>query len=495
MNIVQESTGELTATLKVQVEPNDYQDKVNQELKNLQKKAQMPGFRPGKVPLGLVKKMYLKNIMAEQVNKILNSSLYEYIEKNKLNVLGNPLPNTENDDKIDFEKQTEFEFTFDIGLSPDIDLELNEDIEVEYHKIIIDDEILQESIDNIRKQNGKPIEAETVEKEDMVEGEFEEIDGEGNLLEGGHSNTSTISVGYIGDEPTKEKFIGSKLGDALDIDIEKTVESETERSNILNLKKEELDQYGKNYRFTIQKITRIEDAELNEELFEKIAPNKEIRDEDSFKEFIKGELAKNYQQEVDRNFKNDASKTILEKLDFNLPEEFLKRWILETNAENEKIDAEQVEKDFVNQKDAFKWQLIQTHLIKKYDIKISQEELMGFLRSMITQQFMQYGYNQALPDDIIDNYAKTMLENKEQMRQVYDQLYDLKITDIFKEKLKLNEKEISYNDFVTQMNEKYKKLNPDAPSDTDQPDEISENKENDGLAEEGKDISNDNQRQ
>ncbi|MFW6351647.1 MAG: hypothetical protein ACOC2E_04620, partial [Bacteroidota bacterium] len=254
---------------------------------------------------------------------------------------------------------------------------------------------------------------------------------------------------------------------------------------------EELNQFGKNYRFTIQKITRIEEAELNEELFEKIAPNKEIKDEESFREFIRGEPAKNYQQEVDRNFKNDASKTILEKLDFNLPEDFLKRWILETNAENEKISAEQVEKDFVNQKDAFKWQLIQSHLIKKYDIKISQEELMGFLRSMITQQFMQYGYNQALPDDIIDNYAKTMLENKEQMRQVYDQLYDLKITDLFKEKLKLNEKEISYNDFVTQMTEKYKKLNPDASSDTDQPDEIAENKENDGSVEDGKDIPKD----
>ncbi|MFW5891921.1 MAG: trigger factor [Bacteroidota bacterium] len=491
MNIVQESTGELTAVLKVKVEPNDYQDKVNQELKVLQKKAQMPGFRPGKVPIGLVKKMYLKNIMAEQVNKILNSSLYEYIEKNKLNVLGNPLPNKENEDKIDFEKQSEFEFSFDIGLAPDIDLELNEDIEVEYHKITIDDEMLQESISNIRKQNGKTIEGETVEKDDIVEAKFEEIDGEGNLLDDGHSSTSTISIAYIKDEETKEKIIGSKAGDTHDIDIEKTVENETEMSNILNLKKEELDQYGKNYRFTIQKITRIEDAQLNEELFKKIAPNKEIKDEESFREFIRGELEKNYQQEVDRNFKNDASKTILEKLDLNLPEEFLKRWILETNTQNEKLDAEQVEKDFVNQKDAFKWQLIQNHLIKKYDIKISQEELMGFLRNMITQQFMQYGYNQTLPDDVIDNYAKTMLENKEQMRQVYDQLYDLKITDLFKEKLKLNEKEISYNDFVNLMTEKYKKLNPDASSDTDQPDEIAENKENDGSVEDGKDIPKD----
>ncbi len=474
MNIVQESTGELTALLKVQVEPNDYQDIVNQELKNLQKKAQMPGFRPGKVPMGLVKKMYFKNIMAEQVNKILNSSLYEYIEKENLNILGNPLPNTENDDKIDFEKQTEFEFTFDIGLSPDIDLELNDDIEVEYHKITVDDEMLQESIDTIRKQNGKMIEVETVEKEDMVDGKFEEADGEGNLLEDGLSNTSTISVGYIKDDQTKEKFIGAKVGDVLDIDIEKTFENETEMSNVLNVKKEELDQYGKNYRFTIEKITRVENAELNEELFEKIAPNKEIRDEDSFREFIRGELARNYQQEVDRNFKNDASKTIIEKLDLNLPEEFLKRWILETNAEKENVSTEQVEKDFVNQRDAFKWQLIQNHLIKKYEIKVPQEEVMAFLRQMITQQFMQYGYNQALPDDIIDNYAKTMLENKEQMRQVYDQLYDLKITDLFKEKLKLNEKEISYNDFVNEMTEKYKKLNPDTASATDEPAESKE---------------------
>lgn len=453
MNIDLQNTGNLTAKLKVKIEPDDYKDNVDTELKGLQKKAQVRGFRPGKAPMGLVKKMYLKSVMAEQVNTLLSKSLYEYIEKENLNILGNPLPDKDMGTDIDFETQTEFEFSFDVGMAPEINLELDENTEVEYFKIKVDDSMLDETIENLKKQNGEQKEMEVVEAEDVLKGQIQEIDGDGNIIDEGLSHETTISVNYVQDKETKERFIGSKKNDTIDLDIEKTAENETEMASMLGVNKEDLDQYGKNYRFTINQITRLIPAEMNKEFYDKVVAENSFETEEDFREHIRGELGKNLQGESDRNFANDAKQEIIEKTNLELPEEFLKKWLLENNSENENFTKEQVETDFVKYKDSFKWQLIQSHLIKKYDLKVEQDEVRNHISGMVTQQFMQYGYNQ-FPDSFLDEYVNKMMEDKEQLRSVYDQIYDQKITGLMKEKLKLKETEIGYNDFINKMTEK-----------------------------------------
>jgi len=458
MNIVQEKTGELTAILKVQLQEEDYQPKVDKALKDMQKKANMPGFRPGKVPIGMVKKIYGKGILVEEVNKVLVDAVYDYIRDNKLNVLGNPLPDNDKTSDVDWDNPAGFEFVYEIGLSPEINLDFSDGISVDYHKIKIEDSILDETIADIRKRQGEFTNPETAEAEDILFGEFAELDGSNNAIENGLSNKTNLSVQYIKDEETKNAFIGSKVNDSVTLDLVKSIENETEMASMLGVKKEELDGYSKNFRFTIEKISRVEPAELNEELYAKIAPNETINNENEFRDFIAKQLQNQYQADVDKNFKNEAVKKLLEVANLSLPEEFLKRWLIESNKENSQITPEQVEKEFVSYADSFKWQLIENHLIKENNIEVKHEEVSDFLKEYMRQQLRQYG--QADPEEeVLNDFVKRIASNQEELKKVYDQLFENKVINLLKEKLTLVEKEVSFDEFVKEMTEKYQNSN------------------------------------
>jgi trigger factor len=455
MNIVQEKTSELTASLKIQLGTEDYKNKVESALKDLQKKASMPGFRPGKVPIGLVKKMYGKGVLADEVNKILGDSLYAYLKENKLNILGNPLPDNNKSKDIDWESQEDFEFYYEIGLAPEIYLNFDDAIVVDYHRIKADEKIIDETIEDIRKRNGNFINPETTEEGDVLFGEFAELDGDGAVIENGLKNKSNIYIQYIKDEETKKELTGKKIGDSVDLDLVKSVENDTEMATMLGVKKEELEQYGKNFRFTLERISRIEPAELNEELFAKVAPDQEIKDESSFRAFIAEQIQKQYQADVDKNFKNEAIKVILDKLNLALPEDFLKRWLLETNTDNKEITPEQVEKEFVSLAQSFRWQLVENYLIKEYKIEVKHEEVSEFLKNYMRQQLRQYG-QQDPEEEVLNDFVKRIASNQEELKKVYDQLFEVKVLELLKEKLTLNEKEVNFDEFVLEMTEKYK---------------------------------------
>ena len=458
MNIVQENTSELTATLKVQLTPEDYQDKVEKALKDLQKKAQMPGFRPGKVPMGMVKKLYGKSVLAEEVNKVLIDSVYNYVKEKEINILGNPLPDHDKAAEIDWDNQKEFEFYYEIGISPQINLSLSDDIEVEYYKIKVQDSIVDDTVKDIQRRYGSMTSPEVSEKEDVLLGEFAELDGDGNIIEDGLKHKSNLYIQYLKDDETKEKLSGLKAGDSVDLDLVKAIENETEMASTLGVKKEELDQYGKNYKFTLEKISRIQPAELNEDLYKKVAPDKEIKEEVEFREFISEQLSKQYQADVDKHFKNEAVKTLVEKANLAIPEDFLKRWLLETNRDNKEITPEHVEKEFESFADSFKWQLIENHLIKEHKVEVKHEEVSEHLKNYMRQQMAQYG--QPEPDDeTLDDFVKRIASNQDELKKVYDQLFDVKVTNLLKENLKLKEKEVNFDEFVNEMTEKYKNQN------------------------------------
>jgi trigger factor len=455
MNIIQENRSELEATLKIQLSQEDYQEKVDKALKEMQRKAQMPGFRPGKVPFGMVKKLYGKGVLADEVNKVLIDGIYDYIKEKEINILGNPLPDNDKVSAIDWEGQTEFEFHYDIGIAPKIDLTVSEEIAVEYYRIKIEDSMVDDTIKDITRRNGNMINPEISEKEDVLFGEFAELDGDGNVLEDGLKNKSNLYIQYLKDDETKEKLTGLKVGDSSDIDIVKSVENESEMAGMLGIKQEELSNFGKNYRFTVERISRIEPAELSEELYKKVVPESTINSEEEFKEHIREQLAKQYQADADKHFKNEAIKVIVQKANLELPEEFLKRWLLETNKENDQVTPEQVENEFVSFADSFKWQLIENHIIKENNLEVKTEEVISYLKDYMRVQLRQYGQENP-EDEVLNDFVNRIMTNKEEVKKVYEQLFDTKILELFKEKLKLDEKEVTFDEFVNLMTEKYK---------------------------------------
>ncbi|TVQ15413.1 MAG: trigger factor [Bacteroidetes bacterium] len=455
MNIVQEKKSELTENLKIQLTADDYQEKVDKALKDMQRKAQMPGFRPGKVPFGMIKKMYGKSVLVEEVNKVLVDALYEYIKEKEINILGNPLPDNEKTREIDWDNQTEYEFVYEIAIAPEINLELSEEIAVDYHKIKIQDKTVDETISDIRKRYGSMSSPEISESDDVLFGEFAELDGDGNIIEEGLKNKSNLYIQYIKDEETKASLIGLKKDDTVDIDLVKSVENDAEMAGMLGVKKEELEQYGKNFRFTVERISRMQPSELNEELYKKVAPDAELKDEEAFRGFIAEQLQKQYQADVDKNFKNEAIKTLLAKANLTLPEDFLKRWLIESNRDNKEITPEQVENEFVSFADSFKWQLIENHLIKKHEIEVQHEEVSDYLKNYMRLQLRQYGQMDP-EEEVLNDFVKRIASNQEELKKVYDQLFEVKVLELLKSKLNLNEKEVTFDEFVNEMTEKYK---------------------------------------
>lgn len=452
MNIVQENKGQLEAVLRVELKEEDYREKVDKELKNLQRKAQIPGFRPGKVPFGMIRKMYGKSVLADEVNKMLVDEVYKYIRENELNILGNPLPDHEAAEKIDWENQTEFEFSYEIGLSPQVDLELNENIEVDYHLIQIPEATIESYVDNIRRQHGKHVNPEVAEAEDVLFGEFAELESAGNLKEKGHHHHANLMIQYIRDEELKKELIGMKVGDKVEFDLVKAVENEAEAAGMIGVKKEELANYSPMFRFTVENISRVEPAELNEELFSKAMPGLEIKTEEDFRKEIAGQLGKQYQVDSDKHFRNEVMKKLIAETKLDLPENFLRKWLTEAN--KEEFTAEQVDKEFPALADTFRWQLIESHLITSNKIEVTREEVSDYLGSFMRMQMKQYG-QEDVDQSLIDGFVKNILGNQDEVKKVYDDLFDKKLMALYKEKLKLNEVEISFDDFVKLVTEKY----------------------------------------
>ncbi len=453
MDITQEQKDQLEAVIKVKLTENDYQEQVDKELKNVQKKAQMPGFRPGKVPMGMVKKLYGKSVLVEEVNKILADAVYNHIKNNEVNVLGNPLPDLEKANDIDWDNQSEYEFEYEIGLSPEIDLELNEDIEVDYHKITVADDIVDNYIKDIRKRYGKMTNPGVSEADDVLYGEFVEMEDENTPKTDGHTHKSNLMIQYVKDEEVKNKLIGAKPGESVVMDVPAAVQSETEAAAMTGVQKEELDKYSPLYRFTIESISRVEPAELDQELFKKAMPEDDVETEEQFREMLAEQISKQYQADADKHFKNLVMEKLLEITELPLPENFLKKWLLDTNKED--LTEEKVENEFDQFSDSFRWQLLENYLIKKYEIEVSPEEVNKHLEDFVKAQLKQYGQGD-VPQEVLGEYVKNISSNKDEVKKVYDHLFDQKLLDLFKEKLSLNEKKTSFDDFVKLVTEKYK---------------------------------------
>ena len=444
MNITKENIDDLNAVLKVKIDKTDYEEKVETVLKDYRKKATIKGFRPGMVPIGLIKKMYGKAALIEEINKVVSESLQKYITDEKLDIIGDPLPKADEQEKFDFDTQQDFTFSFEIGLTPAFELKLSKKNKVSQYEIIIDEKMRNDFLGNYTRRYGELRKADETEEKDVIKGKIEAIDVDGNVVPSGPSvDETSLGIDIIKDKKIKKDFIGKKIGDAIDFDIKKAYPNDTEIAGILHKKKEEVESLDGNFRFTIKDISRFFPAAVGKELFDRIYGEGVVNSEEEFMKKIEEEIAVNLKRESDYKLMIDIKSMAMEKTDFQLPEEFLKRWLLRVN---EKTTEDQIEKEFDSFRKDLKWQLIRNKVARDNEVKISEEELQKEAENITRYQFQQYGLFYAT-DEQIANYAKETLKREEDAKRIADKILEEKVINLMKELVKLENKDITVEDF------------------------------------------------
>ncbi len=445
MNVTRQEVNAETALLTVQVSPADYQSKVAASLDKYRKQAKIPGFRPGKVPMGLIQKQYGKGVLAEEMNKLVSDALYAYVQENKLEILGNPIPKEGSEVKGDFDNPADFEFVYEIGYAPAIDLKLTNKSKYDYVQVKIDDKLIDQQIDDLRRRYGKMTSADEVNDTDMILAQFVELNEDGSIKEGGIMHSSTTSMEFIEDKKVKKSLVGKKVGDKVTVSASAITRGDSDKAAMLGIKPEELANHSDSYQMTINDIKRMELAELNQDLFDKLFGEGAISSEKELRERIGSDLKTMFANDSDRLLTREVYRDLVENTPVNLPNDFLKRWI---QLSNEKpITIEQIEADYDSYAKDLKWQLIQGHIFKANDIKLDNAEVIEFTKGLIANQFAQYGI--PAPEDAeLTKQAAGALQNRDEANRIYDMLAETKLTQYFKDTVKLNSKEISYDEFV-----------------------------------------------
>jgi trigger factor len=444
MNITRENINDLNAVLTVKIEKPDYEEKVETVLKDYRKKANIKGFRPGMVPIGMIKKIYGKAVKIDEINKVVTENVQKYLTDEKVEILGDPLPKFTDQEKIDFETQEDFSFSFEVGLTPAIELSLTKKNKVNLYEIIIDDKMKNDYLENYKRRFGELRKADTIEEKDVVKGKLEAIDDAGNVLEGGPAAEDTsLAVDIIKDEEIKKLFPGKAVGESVDFDLRKAFPNDSEIGGILHIKKEDAAGVNGNFRFTVSDISRFYPAEVNQDLFDKVYGEGVVTTEEDFMKKLEEEISANLKKETEYKLMLDIKELTLDKTEISLPEEFLKRWLLTINENN---TAEQIEKEFDHFRKDLKWQLIKNKVARDNEVKITEEELVAEAAKITRYQFQQYGLFYAT-DEQIENYAKETLKREDDAKRIADKILDEKVVAIIKELIKLEEKSISAEDF------------------------------------------------
>ncbi|RLD63562.1 MAG: trigger factor [Bacteroidetes bacterium] len=444
MNITKENIDELNATLKIKLEKEDYEEKVNNVLKDYKKKAKIDGFRPGKVPMGLVKKMYGKTVLAEEINKILSESLTKHIIDEKLNILGEPLPSIKEQAPIDWDNQTEFEFAFDIALSPEFELNLSKRDKVTFYDIEVGDDLIDKTIESHTKFYGTSEKVDVVEDNEILKGDMVQLDKEGKVLEGGITKEDAIiSLQVMKDEKIKKSFVGANVSQIITFNIKKAYPNATEISSMLGISKEEAEKLDSDFQFTIKEITKFVSGEVNQELFDKIYGAGNVKSLEEFRAKIKEEIKKDFDEQSNYKLLIDVKDKLVKKTKLALPDEFLKRWLLLSNKE---LTQEMLDKDYDNFQKDLQWQLIKDKIVKGHEIKVTDEEILEEAKKVTMQQFRQYGMRN-LPEEQLENYSKSILEKPEDKRKIADSRLEKNIIEFIKETIKVENKEMTFDEF------------------------------------------------
>lgn len=445
MNISLKNNDTTSGIIKIEIGQSDYAEQVEKSLKNIRKKANIPGFRKGMVPMGMIKKMYGKQALAEEINKLVSEKLYHYIQENKLNILGEPLPNQTEQKAIDFNTQAEFEFCFDVALAPEIKIELSKKDKLPYYKVKIDDEMVSKQLDAYRANFGSYDKVDEVEEKDLVKGVIAELEN-GAVKEGGIVVEDAILMpSYIKNEEERKKFLGAKNNTVVIFNPNKAYDgAEAEIASLLKIDKSKVAETTSDFSFEIKEITRHKDAEMNQELFDKVFGEGIVTSEEEFKNKIVEALTEQYVPQSDFKFLEDAREMLVGKVgELKFADSILKRWLL---VANEKNTPEKVEEDYPQIIKDLTYHLIKESIVKDNEIKVEDADVETFAKRVAKSQFAQYGML-SVPEDVLDNYAKDMLKNKQTLQNIIERAVEEKIAAWLKEQVELEEKEVSTEEF------------------------------------------------
>ena len=440
----------MMANIKIEVSENDYSEKVNDVLKKYRKDAVVPGFRKGKTPMSIIEKQYKTSIVVDEVNKILQDSLYKHITENKLKVLGSPMPLTDNE--IDWKNNTDFVFEYEVGLAPDLSIKISQKDKLTYYNIKADDKLIENYCNDIAKRYGKMTNPSESIAGDLVYCLIQQLDATGEIDASGISNEATVSIDSIKDKKFQKQFIKIKADDILKLNVKEVFTNKADLAAMLKVSQGELENLESNqFQFKVIRINRLAPAELNKDLFDKVYPEKNVKSLKDFKAKIKEEAEKSFVMESDRMLKNDVVLYLVEKVKFDLPDEFLMRWLVKSSEKPLTLD--QVKIDYPNYSKSLKWQLIENKILEDNDVKITNDDLISFTKDLVKRQMQQYG--QANTDDKqLSDIAENILKNEDERKKISNQLFDEKTLIIYKDLFKLNQKSISYDDFVKLATEK-----------------------------------------
>ncbi|MFM2285957.1 MAG: trigger factor [Bacteroidota bacterium] len=450
MNVTQENVDALNAIVRIQFTPADYQPKIDEQLRDYAKKVQMPGFRPGKVPAGMVKKMYGKSILVDELNKLTSDTLFNYIREQQLDVLGNPLPKAENDDALDLDNPGEINLSFEVGIAPKFELDLSTNHRFNHYKVKLDDSYVSDIIEDYRKRLGELTETETSAEGDQIHGVMAELNADGSEKEGGIHKHVTIQFEDLKEGDQQAAFTGLSKGAEITVDVKKAIVNPTVIGAILSISKEEAEAIENTFRFTVEWVKRGSLAEVNQDFFDKLLGPGVISSEEELRARITEDGEARYRKDADNRLFNEAVEHLVNTTRFDLPDDFLKRWLV---AQNEgKVNPADIESNYENYAKGIRWQLIEGKIIKDNNIAVTSEQVV----ESFTEDFLAYMGAPGTQDETLRGRAREiaqgMMKNEQEVNKVYDRLYNEAMTTLFLASFDVHTVELPFEAWVEQLN-------------------------------------------
>ena len=443
MNITKKEIDSLNFTLLMEIAPVDYAENVDKQLHKMRSKVNMPGFRPGMVPFGLVKKMYQKSVMADEINNLLSKNLQEYVENN-MNVLGEPMPNDEQT-KANFDTDETFTFAFDLAVAPEFDAAITAKDDITEYDIKVDDDMIERQIEQVRQRFGKSVTADEVQDRDLVKGTLTEL-CDGEPKEGGIVKENAIMSPERMKDEQKKSFIGQKVGSKIVFNPKTAFDNDAEIASLLGITKDEAAAMQSDFCFELKEVTRFEAAEINQQLFDNAYGEGKVKDEAEFRTKVTEQIKEQLKQDEAYRFGIDARAAVMKKMEgLQFPDDFLKKWLLATD-KSKKLTREEVDKDYPKMLDELKWTLAKNQIGSAHEVKVEENDIKEYAKLMTRMQFAQYGLT-GLDDAMIEQYAAEQLKREDQVRGIFDRVYENKVIEIIKQNAKIKTKKISVADF------------------------------------------------
>jgi len=438
MDITRENTDALNAVVKVDIIADDYQPKVDKILVDYRKKADIPGFRKGHVPMGMIKKQYGKSVMIDEVNKLLQDSLNKYLTEEKIEILGNPIPRSQENFTWDTKN---FSFEFELGLVPQFEVNLTSKKKITKYVINADDSLIDKEVENLQSRYGKMSAVDIINENTNVTGTF--VNEEKEI-----ENKSTINLSDIKGKTNLKKFVGSKVGDVIELKTKSLFSDDSKLMGALGLSNEEIEGLNIKVLFTIEETTKIELADLDQELFDKLFTDGSVKSVTELRNKIKEDAEKQFLQQADQQLLNSVTEFLIDNTSFDLPSEFLQKWL--ATAGEKQLTPEEAAEEYNKSEKGLRYQLIQEKILKENDIKLDYEELKEYAKGFIRTQMAQFG-NMNPEDAELDDIANRILGNQEEAKKLQDQLMSQKLMTFYKEKMTFKTKKVTYEGFVKEV--------------------------------------------